>query len=972
MSIITRNQITIFAVHDGEQGPPGPEGPQGPVGPEGPQGETGPPGPEGPRGASAVGLGVKKNYSGFSQVGYGQIYIHGYDENGTPSDVNGFIYAENAKMQVQAGAVDPGTAMEGFLVVMQTTMLPVACTYDYTNDYFIMHDALNSLDGQAVPEQDSILIGTVAHDGTVVTDVQIYERARSMQQAREQVFRDAIFNKGSISEAEFEALLQTTGTTFFDRLSTYEAFIGSLQVRKLLAEGDNGDFRVYINETDGIKLVHNGQIIFHASIAGKVISRNSEIIGTLRTGENAVDNARVSIVDESGVKDLVYTGSGDDTLEFVEGGSTPGNFEIRITSVETGAWYYPRDRFTLPYHDRPDGFFAGVDISETMQYAAGGGLNSDGNLIVYKMGKDTLLPHVTLSAQTGELSLVKFCNDDAYLIAGSWAAPYLVVYKRDGENFSQLSNIPDVPGRPIDIAVTSDGVYIAVVHSGSPYVTIYKRNGDAFTKLSGIPTGSTFESVAFSHNDTYLALGTSDGTRVQVYKRSGDTFTNLANVDSITTIATCISLAFSPDDLYLAAIFDGDPYLVFLQRSNDTFMLFDDHTDFYATYSVLPDKCRFTKNPNDYYLLVTENKAPYHAFYSYIGGQFGRWQGTGELLHCPYDFAFSSDDRYLLLTEYSQYGIILEKAEFARFRWTDDAWATQSSEQVIYLIATYEITGYGIKFIFTDRGNHVVGDTWSFSQGDMYGLSITDALGNEYVQAHAGKMLVNGEVESNSLTVNNGGITLNGELISYGPFTVYGSITVDGSVTINGQEPITSLPSDLLREVVKNGYPGIMHPDGSDSNYIRTPVNGIIPYQSGGSGNCGTSGWPFSRVYGQKVYGAVGNDFADWIEAPPGWKYGYAHIVDGAYYGIPTDTASFTAGTEAAGKMPRVVAGFVLVFTDRTYPTGTKLTYRPDGVLTKKRWWMINRPVVAEFYIQPTGNTWNDVAVNGRMIARVW
>jgi hypothetical protein len=213
-----------------------------------------------------------------------------------------------------------------------------------------------------------------------------------------------------------------------------------------------------------------------------------------------------------------------------------------------------------------------------------------------------------------------------------------------------------------------------------------------------------------------------------------------------------------------------------------------------------------------------------------------------------------------------------------------------------------------------------VGEIWSFSQGNLFGLSIKNSAGAEYLKA------------------------INGQFLLYG----------------NG----------VLAEKTLNGYPGLVHGDGSDANYIRTPQNGIIPYQSGGSGNLGTSGWPFAQIYGQKVYGAVGNDVVDHIEAPGGWKYGYAHIVDGIYYGIPSDTSSVHAGKKTNRTMPRAVAGFVLVYCDRPYKVNTKLTYRDDGRLTRKTWWM-RRPVVATFYYQPSTQRWNDVRVNGRHIVKV-
>lgn len=49
--------------------------------------------------------------------------------------------------------------------------------------------------------------------------------------------------------------------------------------------------------------------------------------------------------------------------------------------------------------------------------------------------------------------------------------------------------------------------------------------------------------------------------------------------------------------------------------------------------------------------------------------------------------------------------------------------------------------------------------------------------------------------------------------------------------------------------LTKNGYQGFAFDDGSDTAYIRTTKNGIVPYQSGGYSNLGTSTWQFANGY---------------------------------------------------------------------------------------------------------------------------
>jgi hypothetical protein len=54
--------------------------------------------------------------------------------------------------------------------------------------------------------------------------------------------------------------------------------------------------------------------------------------------------------------------------------------------------------------------------------------------------------------------------------------------------------------------------------------------------------------------------------------------------------------------------------------------------------------------------------------------------------------------------------------------------------------------------------------------------------------------------------------------------------------------------SPLLTKIL-SGYPGLVHSDGTDSNWLRTPLNGLIPYASGGASALGTSSWPFNNGY---------------------------------------------------------------------------------------------------------------------------
>ncbi len=68
-------------------------------------------------------------------------------------------------------------------------------------------------------------------------------------------------------------------------------------------------------------------------------------------------------------------------------------------------------------------------------------------------------------------------------------------------------------------------------------------------------------------------------------------------------------------------------------------------------------------------------------------------------------------------------------------------------------------------------------------------------------------------------------------------------------------------------------YPGLAQPDGTTLYYVRTTQQGLLPYESNstnGSGNVGTSGWPFASGHFKNLF-ADGYSVADYI-ADSGWK----------------------------------------------------------------------------------------------------
>lgn len=103
------------------------------------------------------------------------------------------------------------------------------------------------------------------------------------------------------------------------------------------------------------------------------------------------------------------------------------------------------------------------------------------------------------------------------------------------------------------------------------------------------------------------------------------------------------------------------------------------------------------------------------------------------------------------------------------------------------------------------------------------------------------------------------------ELRSYNPRGSGASLLLDGA---NGDVYLTStrqvIVSDnkalwvhgyrpMLGELV-GSYWGLRAPNSDRGTWIRTTMNGIIPYQQGGSSALGTSSWPFTNIYANNIF----------------------------------------------------------------------------------------------------------------------
>jgi len=141
-------------------------------------------------------------------------------------------------------------------------------------------------------------------------------------------------------------------------------------------------------------------------------------------------------------------------------------------------------------------------------------------------------------------------------------------------------------------------------------------------------------------------------------------------------------------------------------------------------------------------------------------------------------------------------------------------------------------------------------------------------------------------------------------------------------------------------------------------------------------------------VYGDRVFGAVFNDIADFVNIDDDVEiiYGRAYVRDNGkvrlskksdkgILGIASDTFGFGVGNDTEkNQIPIAIGGWVLAEIDKVYPFATSLTYSSEGKLTKAS--ILTRllyttKIVATFDREEKELEWNGIKVNGRHWVKV-
>jgi hypothetical protein len=184
---------------------------------------------------------------------------------------------------------------------------------------------------------------------------------------------------------------------------------------------------------------------------------------------------------------------------------------------------------------------------------------------------------------------VRFSSDANYLAIGLDSWPSLVIYKRTGDLFTDItpSIITSLPQFPSMSAVNGirwnyDNSKLAVVHTGLNFTinglannawAVFERVNDNFY-YSGNATGTASDrqgqSIAFNADGTKLAIGMGTTPFINVYDvGAGNTYTNTAA--SFGTIQSPQALQWTPDGNNL--LVGGTTFFYNFYRSGNTFTL---------------------------------------------------------------------------------------------------------------------------------------------------------------------------------------------------------------------------------------------------------------------------------------------------------------------------------------------------------------------------------------------------------------
>lgn len=177
----------------------------------------------------------------------------------------------------------------------------------------------------------------------------------------------------------------------------------------------------------------------------------------------------------------------------------------------------------------PSGFATAASFAYAKYVSMNGG-SSPRRINTYGQDVDTLIQIPAPATQPSVVvNNLAYSRDGDYMAATMSTSPYLMLYKRNGNDLNPLASPAVMPTTACySVKFSDDGVYLAVAVFGGNNLFIYKRSGDVFTSIgfTGAPPGSPLQALCFGPNSAYLVGATGGSPPAVEYFRTGDVFDN--------------------------------------------------------------------------------------------------------------------------------------------------------------------------------------------------------------------------------------------------------------------------------------------------------------------------------------------------------------------------------------------------------------------------------------------------------------
>ncbi len=205
--------------------------------------------------------------------------------------------------------------------------------------------------------------------------------------------------------------------------------------------------------------------------------------------------------------------------------------------------------------------FDGVGASLAVATGTSPAISGDGNYAAVRLSAAPWVAVLKKSAgQWGLLSnglsgvtsqaLSLAWNGSSHLSVGLASAPYLITYRRSGDNLTALDSPANMPTQPVDAVLWSpNGDYLLVASRDAVHFRVFKRGADQGVSYYGrwnvnFSAGSTLEYIQWRQDSAWFLAGKTGGGGFSV----GTVKLTAGEMTRDATVFPAYTVAFTPDN----------------------------------------------------------------------------------------------------------------------------------------------------------------------------------------------------------------------------------------------------------------------------------------------------------------------------------------------------------------------------------------------------------------------------------------